>query len=79
MDHACLHRTLINDGAKPRLSIDMATIINSKYSHSRDEGFDPRAYRYYDAKDINSIGKTHRYVVDESLSSSSTTIKIKSI
>jgi len=77
MDHACLHRTLINTGAKPRLSIDMATIINSKYSHSHDEGFDPRAYRYYDAKDINSIGKTHRYIVDESLDSPTTTIKIE--
>lgn len=77
MDHACLHRTLINKGAKPRLSIDMATIINSKYSHSHNEGFDPHAYKYYAAKDINSIGKTHRYTVDESLNSASTTVKIE--
>jgi len=77
MDHACLHRTLINEGAKPRLSIDCATIIDSEYSHSNDEGFDPDAYAYYAAADINSIGKTHHYVVKESLGSESTTIKIE--
>lgn len=79
MDHACIHRTLIKENAKPRLSIDMAIMINSEYSHSNDKGFDPKVYTYHTAESINSIGKTHCYTIDESLNMPTTIIKIQPI
>jgi len=79
MDHACLHKTLINENCKPRLSIDMAVMIKNEYSHINDKGFDPNVYTYHQAENINSIGKTHRYSIIESLNESTTTIAIESI
>jgi hypothetical protein len=73
MDHACAHRTLLKEGSGPRLSIDIAVLVNSPYSHSNDEGFDEIAYAYYEANIINSIGIDKHYQVKESIFNSNTT------
>lgn len=76
MDHACAHRTLVKAGSGPRVSLDIAVLVDSEYSHSNDEGFDETAYAYYDADTIKSIGIYKKYEVDESIFNSTTT-KIK--
>lgn len=76
MDHACAHRTLVKAGSGPRVSLDIAVLVDSEYSHSNDEGFDETAYAYYDADTIKSIGVSKKYEVDESIFNSTTT-KIK--
>jgi hypothetical protein len=73
MDHACAHRTLVKEGSGPRLSIDIAVLVNSPYSHSNDEGFDESAYAYYEANIINSIGIDKHYQVKDSIFNSNTT------
>jgi len=73
MDHACAHRTLIKEGSKPRISLDIAVLVDSEYSHSNDEGFDISAYAYYDAETLKSIGTDKTYQVDESIFNSTTT------
>ena len=79
MDHACLHRTLVKAGSKPRISLDIAVLVDSEYSHANGEGFDETAYSYYNADLINSIGKNNVYNVEESIfDSTKTTIKIQS-
>ena len=77
MDHACLHRTLVKEGSKPRLSMDIAVMVDSEYSHANDSGFDPLAYNYYDSKTIQQIGTNKSLLVKESLlETKSTTIEI---
>ena len=76
MDHACAHRTLIKKDSKPRISLDIAVLVNSEYSHSNDEGFDASAYAYYDTNILKSIGIDKTYQIDESIFNSVTT-KIK--
>lgn len=76
MDHACAHRTLVKAGSGPRVSLDIAVLVDSEYSHSNDEGFDETAYAYYNADTIKSIGVSKKYEVDESIFNSTTT-KIK--
>lgn len=80
MDHACLHRTLVKEGSKPRLSMDIAVMVDSEYSHANGDGFDPNAYSYYDPKTIQAIGDGHFYIVKESINDSdlSTTLSIGS-
>jgi len=80
MDHACLHKTLVKEGSKPRLSMDIAVMVDSEYSHSNDEGFDDTAYNYYEPNTIQLIGDSHTYEVKESIldSSRSTTLSINS-
>ena len=73
MDHACAHRTIVKEGSGPRISLDIAVLVNSEYSHSNDEGFDENAYAYYDANIINSIGVDKQYQVNESIFNSNTT------
>ena len=73
MDHACAHRTLIKEGSKPRVSLDIAVLVDSEYSHSNDEGFDETAYAYYDASTLKSVGTDKTYQVDESIFNSTTT------
>jgi hypothetical protein len=73
MDHACAHRTLVKKGSSPRLSIDIAVLVNSPYSHSNDEGFDESAYAYYDSKIINSVGVDKHFHVKDSIFNSNTT------
>jgi len=73
MDHACAHRTLIKAGSKPRISLDIAVLVDSDYSHANDEGFDISAYAYYDAETLKSIGTDKTYQVDESIFNSTTT------
>lgn len=78
MDHACAHKTYINNNAKPRISIDIAVLVDSPYSHVNDGGFDAYAYNYYDVQEINSIGDTKKFIVEESIfDSTKTTIKIQ--
>jgi hypothetical protein len=81
MDHACLHRTFVKAGSKPRISLDMAVMIDSEYSHSNDLGFDPNAYSYYEPKAIFGLGKTTKLSVKESIKDSahSTTLSIEPI
>lgn len=76
MDHACAHRTLIKKDSKPRISLDIAVLVDSEYSHSNDEGFDVSEYAYYDINTLKSIGIDKTYQVDESIFNSVTT-KIK--
>lgn len=76
MDHACAHRTLIKKDGKPRISLDIAVLVDSEYSHSNDEGFDASEYAYYDTNTLKSIGIDKTYQVDESIFNSVTT-KIK--
>jgi len=79
MDHACLHRTLVKAGSKPRISLDIAVLVDSEYSHANGEGFDETAYSYYNVDLIDSIGKNNVYNVEESIfDSTKTTIKIQS-
>jgi hypothetical protein len=73
MDHACAHRTLIKEGSKPRISLDIAVLVDSEYSHSNDEGFDISAYAYYDAETLKAVGTDKTYQVDESIFNSTTT------
>jgi hypothetical protein len=79
MDHACLHRTLVKKDSKPRLSMDIAVMIDSEYSHANGEGFDPNAYNYYEPTIIQLIGKDHTYKVKESINDSiyTTTLSIE--
>jgi len=78
MDHACAHKTHIKEGAKPRISIDIAILIDSPFSHVNDSGFDEYAYNYYDVSDIKSIGNSKSFTVEESIfESKKTTLKIK--
>jgi hypothetical protein len=42
MDHACIHRTLIKEKSGPRISLDIAVLVDSEFSHSNDEGFDEK-------------------------------------
>jgi hypothetical protein len=67
MDHACLHRTLVKEGSKPRLSMDIAVMVDSEYSHAHGEGFDPNSYNYYEPTIIQSVGIKHNYTVKESI------------
>ena len=76
MDHACAHRTLVKENAGPRVSLDIAVLVDSEFSHANDEGFDEKSYAYYDADTIKSIGISKKYEVDESIFNSTTT-KIK--
>jgi hypothetical protein len=77
MDHACAHRTLVKENAGPRVSLDIAVLVDSEFSHANDEGFDESAYTYYEADVIKSIGSSKKYEVDESIfNSTSTKIKI---
>ena len=80
MDHACLHRTIVKDNSKPRLSMDIAVMVDSEYSHANGEGFDPKAYNYYEPKTIQLIGEGHNYEVKESIhdSANTTTLSIGS-
>ena len=78
MDHACAHRTLVKENSKPRISLDVAVLVDSEFSHSYDEGFDENAYQYYDFKTIQNIGNTKSFNVDESIfTNNPTTITIK--
>ena len=47
MDHACLHRTLIKKGAKPRISIDIAVMIDNEHSHYYSQQF-KQIQEFYD-------------------------------
>jgi hypothetical protein len=76
MDHACIHRTLITEESEPRISLDIAVLIDSEYSHANDEGFDENVYTYHDADIIKSIGVTKTYQIEESIFDSTFT-KIK--
>jgi hypothetical protein len=73
MDHACAHRTLVKENAGPRVSLDIAVLVDSEFSHANDEGFDESAYTYYEADVIKSIGLSKKYEVDESIFNSTTT------
>lgn len=67
MDHACAHRTLVKENSKPRISLDIAVLIDSEFSHSYDEGFDEKAYHYYNIDLIQEIGFSKSYYTDESI------------
>lgn len=73
MDHACAHRTLIKENSGPRISLDIAVLVDSEYSHANDEGFDEKAYAYYDASIIKEIGQSKSLNIDESIFNSTTT------
>ena len=76
MDHACLHRTLVKEGSKPRLSLDIAVMVDSEYSHAHSEGFNEKSYQYYEPSLLKSIGKTKKYDVTESITQTTTTLQI---
>jgi hypothetical protein len=76
MDHACLHRTLVKEGSKPRLSLDIAVMVDSEYSHAHSEGFNEKSYQYYESSLLKLIGKTKKYDVTESITQTTTTLQI---
>jgi hypothetical protein len=65
MDHACVHRTSISSEAGPRISIDIAALIKSQFSHAYDSGFDESAYSYHDFEIINEIGKSRHFSTED--------------
>ncbi len=67
MDHACAHKTFIRGNAKPRISIDIAVLIDSPHSHVNDGGFDAYAYQYFTVNELKEIGKSKKFVVQESI------------
>lgn len=67
MDHACLHRTYMKEGAGPRISIDIAVMIDSKNSLSNTKEFKEVPYTYRKASSIYSVGKDKIYSVKESI------------
>ena len=77
MDHSCLHRTLVKEGSKPRLSIDIAVMVDSEYSHSNDKGYDETTYKYYNPNVIKNIGLNSSYHIEELINSDKTTILIQ--
>ena len=79
MDHACLHRTFIKVNSKPRLSIDMASMVDSKFSHVFDDNYNEDFVNYYPSNIIKNIGNVNTYEVKESIKddSKNTTINIK--
>lgn len=76
MDHACIHRTLVKKNSKPRISIDLALIINSEYSLSHTQNCNNQRTTYYNVDDLNLIGTKHSFEIKESLNSITTTLKI---
>jgi len=77
MDHACLHRTLIKPDSKPRLSLDIAVMVDSEYSHANSEGFNKETYNYHNPETLKSIGKTKKHnIVESIIGSTSTTFEI---
>ena len=67
MDHACLHRTLLTSGCGPRLSMDIAVMIDSDYSHSKEKGFDPTAYDYIPMSVFKELGGDSNVLIEESI------------
>jgi hypothetical protein len=67
MDHACLHRTLVKENSKPRLSIDIAVMIDSEYSHANNSNFSSNSYQYHPLSLIQSVGINHKINVKESI------------
>lgn len=77
MDHACAHRTLVKADSGPRISLDIAVLVDSNFSHANNERFDENAYAYYEANIIKTIGFTNKIIVEESIfDSTSTKIQI---
>jgi hypothetical protein len=77
MDHACLHRTLIKESSGPRLSLDIAVMVDSEYSHSNSKSFDKDKYSYYNPSLLQSIGENKQYNIIESIhGEKSTTFEI---
>jgi len=76
MDHACIHRTLINKNSKPRISMDFAIIINSEYSLSHTQDYINQRTTYYDIDILNSIGKKNSFEIEEPINSTTTTLNI---
>ena len=67
MDHACLHRTLIKIPSKPRVSIDIAVMIDSEYSHIHSQEFTQNPYPYLDPSQLYLVGKDKEYSIEESI------------
>lgn len=67
MDHACLHRTLIKIPSKPRISIDLAVMIDNEYSHIHSQEFTQISYSYLDPNQLHSVGKDKEYSIEESI------------
>lgn len=76
MDHACIHRTLIKENSKPRISMDFAAIINSEYSLISQQDISQKRTNYYESNIIRSVGKDITYEFEEPLDSITTTLKI---
>jgi hypothetical protein len=78
MDHACAHRTLVKENAGPRVSLDIAVLVDSEFSHANDEGFDENAYAYYESDVVKAIGSSNKISVEQSIfNSTSTKIQIQ--
>jgi hypothetical protein len=76
MDHACIHRTLLKENSKPRISIDLALIINSEYSLSHTQNYADQRTTYYDIDILNGINNKYSFDIEEPLNSLTTTLKI---
>jgi hypothetical protein len=59
MDHSCLHKTYITKNAEPRISLDMAAMVDSEYSLSHQ--VNTQNYTYYKTKDMERINREVEY------------------
>jgi hypothetical protein len=76
MDHACIHRTLVKNNGKPRISMDFAVMINSEYSLAFTQDESQKRTTYYPPNIINSVGTEYSYEFEEPLHSTTTTLKL---
>jgi hypothetical protein len=76
MDHACIHRTLVKNSGKPRISMDFAVMINSEYSLASTQDESQKRTTYYSPNIINLVGTKYSYEFEESLHSTTTTLKL---
>jgi len=80
MDHACVHKTLIKQNSKPRISIDVAIMVDNEHSHEHNK-LGKNIHLYSSSEDVQKIGEKFEYAVKESIfdNAKETNIKLKEI
>ena len=68
MDHACLHRTKFEKGAKPRVSINFGVLMKSNFSHENSVDIIDRFEKsYFTIDQLRKIGSDLTFFVEETL------------
>lgn len=71
MDHACVHRTLTSSTSKPRISIDVAMLIDSEFSHvNHIMENSSTEYSYFDYETFAKIGEESKIDINGSITDS---------